>query len=54
VVFALDAKGMFLPNNLERDTAIRVPGLPGQIGDSVASPKPVDTFGGERVIEGIY
>lgn len=48
------SKGMFLPNNLERDTAIRVPGLPGQIGDSVASPKPVSTFGGERVIEGIY
>lgn len=48
------SKGMFLPNNLERDTAIRVPGLPGQIGDSVSAPKPVETFGGEAVIEGIY
>ena len=48
------SKGMFLPNNLERDSAVRVPGRPGQIGDSVAGPKPVDTFGGERVIEGIY
>jgi hypothetical protein len=48
------SKGMFLPNNLERDSAIRVPGRPGQIGDSVAGPKPVATFDGERVIEGIY
>ncbi|GGN33696.1 phenazine antibiotic biosynthesis protein [Streptomyces fuscichromogenes] len=48
------SKGMFLPNNLERDSAVRVEGRPGQIGDSVAGPKPVDRFGGERVIEGIY
>lgn len=48
------SKGMFLPHNLERDTVIRVPGLPGQIGDSVSSPAPVDTFGGETVIEGVY
>lgn len=48
------SKGMFLPNNLERDTAVRVEGLAGQIGDSVSAPKPVDTFGGEKVIEGIY
>src|SRR5262249_12512791 len=48
------SKGMFLPNNLERDTALRVPGLPGQIGDSVSAPEPVETFGGEAVIEGIY
>jgi hypothetical protein len=48
------SKGMFIPNNLERDSAIRIPGPPGQIGDSVSAPKPVDTFGGETVIEGIY
>jgi hypothetical protein len=48
------SKGVFLPNNLERDTAIRVEGPEGQIGDSVASPKPVASFEGERVIEGIY
>ncbi|HEX4222552.1 MAG TPA: phenazine antibiotic biosynthesis protein [Pseudonocardiaceae bacterium] len=48
------SKGMFLPNNLERDSGVRVPNLAGQIGDSVADPKPVETFGGERVIEGIY
>ncbi len=28
------SKGMFIPNNLERDTAIRVPGPEGQVGDS--------------------
>ncbi|HEV2634155.1 MAG TPA: hypothetical protein VGX23_03340 [Actinocrinis sp.] len=48
------SKGWFLPNNLERDTAVRVEGPAGQIGDSVAGPKPVAQFGGERVIEGIY
>jgi phenylacetate-coenzyme A ligase PaaK-like adenylate-forming protein len=48
------SKGWFLPNNLERDTAIRIEGSAGQIGDSVAGPKPVAEFGGERVIEGIY
>ncbi len=48
------SKGMFLPNNLERDTAIRVAGLPGQVGDSVSAPAPVDTFDGEKVIEGVY
>ncbi|MBU3068097.1 phenazine antibiotic biosynthesis protein [Nocardia sp. NEAU-G5] len=48
------SKGMFLPNNLERDTVIRVRGRTGQIGDSVSSPAPVETFGGEMVIEGVY
>ena len=45
---------MFLPNNLERDSAIRVPGLDGQIGDSVIAVAPVATFEGETVIEGVY
>ncbi|MFD4947654.1 phenazine antibiotic biosynthesis protein [Streptomyces sp. NPDC058239] len=48
------SKGMFLPNNMERDTVIRVQGRPGQIGDSVSSPAPLDTFDGETVIEGVY
>ncbi|MCM6784751.1 phenazine antibiotic biosynthesis protein [Nocardia sp. CDC159] len=48
------SKAMFLPNNLERDTAIRVPAPAGQVGDSVAGPKPVEFFGTERVIEGVY
>jgi phenylacetate-coenzyme A ligase PaaK-like adenylate-forming protein len=54
VVMTHISKGMFVPNNLERDTAIRVPGLPGQIGDSVSAPEPVDTFRGKVVTEGIY
>jgi hypothetical protein len=34
---------MFLPNNLERDTAIRVPGPAGQVGDSLCDVKPVES-----------
>ena len=48
------SKGMFLPNNLERDTAIRVPGPAGQVGDSIGEVAPVAVFGGESVIEGVY
>jgi hypothetical protein len=48
------SKGMFIPNNLERDTAIRVPGRDGQVGDSVSEVAPVAVFGGEPVIEGVY
>jgi hypothetical protein len=48
------SKTMFLPNNLERDTAIRVPGPQGQVGDSVSEVQPVETFDGEAVIEGVY
>lgn len=47
-------KGMFIPNNLERDTAIRRQGPGGQIGDSVSEVAPVATFEGEAVIEGVY
>jgi phenylacetate-coenzyme A ligase PaaK-like adenylate-forming protein len=48
------SKGMFIPNNLERDRAIRRPGPPGQVGDSVSAVHPVSTFEGEAVIEGVY
>jgi hypothetical protein len=48
------SKGMFLPNNLERDTAIRMPGPAGSVGDSVSEVAPVAEFDGERVIEGVY
>jgi len=48
------SKGMFIPNNLERDSAIRLAGPDGQIGDSVSEVKPVETFEGEAVIEGVY
>ncbi|BBZ50157.1 AMP-binding protein [Mycobacterium heidelbergense] len=48
------SKGMFIPNNLERDLAIRVPGPAGQLSDSVSEVRPVTTFEGEAVIEGVY
>jgi phenylacetate-coenzyme A ligase PaaK-like adenylate-forming protein len=48
------SKGMFIPNNLERDQAIRMPGPAGQISDSVSEVRPVTTFEGEAVIEGVY
>lgn len=48
------SKGMFIPNNLERDTAIRWPGPEGQQGDSISDVAPVAVFDGEPVIEGVY
>jgi hypothetical protein len=48
------SKIMFVPNDLERDTAIRVAGPEGQVGDLVSEVKPVETFGGEAVVEGVY
>jgi phenylacetate-coenzyme A ligase PaaK-like adenylate-forming protein len=48
------SKGMFIPNNLERDTAVRVRGPEGSVGDSVSEVAPVAVFGGEPVIEGVY
>lgn len=48
------SKGMFIPNNLERDLAIRMPGPAGDLSDSVSEVGPVDTFEGEAVIEGVY
>lgn len=48
------SKGMFIPNNLERDLAIRMPGPAGELSDSVSEVGPVATFEGEAVIEGVY
>jgi phenylacetate-coenzyme A ligase PaaK-like adenylate-forming protein len=48
------SKGMFIPNNLERDSAIRLPGPSEHIGDSISEVEPVATFEGEAVIEGVY
>ena len=48
------SKGMFIPNNLERDRAIRMPGPAGELSDSVSAVRPVATFEGEAVIEGVY
>ena len=48
------SKGMFIPNNLERDTAIRMQGPGGHVGDSVSEVAPVAVFGGQPIIEGVY
>jgi acyl-CoA synthetase (AMP-forming)/AMP-acid ligase II len=48
------SKGMFIPNNLERDLAIRMPGPAGELSDSVSEVRPVTTFEGEAVVEGVY
>lgn len=48
------SRGMFLPNNLERDSAIRIPGPETQVGDSLSQVQPVAAFDGEQVIEGVY
>jgi phenylacetate-coenzyme A ligase PaaK-like adenylate-forming protein len=48
------SKSFLLPNNLERDLAIRVEPSAGQVGDSVADIRPVATFEDEAVIEGVY
>ena len=48
------SKGQLLPNNLERDTAVRVEPPAGQVGDSVAEVRPVASFENEPVIEGVY
>jgi hypothetical protein len=47
------SRTMFVPNNLERDTTMRVAGPEGQVGDSFSEVKPVETFGSEAVIEGV-
>ncbi|OBH10481.1 AMP-binding protein [Mycobacterium sp. E1747] len=48
------SKGMFIPNNLERDLAVRMPGPAAELSDSVSAVRPVSTFEGEAVIEGVY
>jgi phenylacetate-coenzyme A ligase PaaK-like adenylate-forming protein len=49
------SKNALLPNNLERDTAIRVPPPAGSpVGDSVSALAPVKSFEDEAVIEGVY
>jgi hypothetical protein len=48
------SKGMFIPNNLERDLAIRIPGPAAHLSDSVSEVRSVTTFEGEAVIEGVY
>ncbi|MFD7659325.1 phenazine antibiotic biosynthesis protein [Actinosynnema sp. NPDC059797] len=47
-------RNLFLPNNLERDTAVRHPHGLGLAGDSVSEVAPVRKFGDAEVIEGVY
>jgi phenylacetate-coenzyme A ligase PaaK-like adenylate-forming protein len=49
------SKNALLPNNLERDTAIRVrPPAGYAVGDSVTAVAPVKSFENEAVVEGVY
>jgi phenylacetate-coenzyme A ligase PaaK-like adenylate-forming protein len=48
------SRSMLLPNNLERDLAIRVAPLPGMVGDALAEVYPVQVFEDEAVVEGVY
>ncbi|QIS20707.1 AMP-binding protein [Nocardia terpenica] len=54
VVMNLVSKGMFLPNNPERDTALRFEAQPGMPGDAVADVEPLKSFDETTVIEGVY
>nr|BAJ05893.1 putative acyl-CoA synthase [Streptomyces sp. SANK 60405] len=47
-------RDMFLPNNLERDLAVRVSRGEDWLGDSLADVVPLSEFEGSRVVEGIY
>ncbi|WP_445399000.1 AMP-binding protein [Streptomyces sp. LE64] len=48
------SSGVFIPNNLERDSAIRVPAPEGSVGDSLRAPEPLAAFDGEPVVQGVY
>ncbi|WP_406485853.1 phenazine antibiotic biosynthesis protein [Streptomyces phaeochromogenes] len=54
VIVSHVSKSMLIPNNAERDTALRVRPVDGQAGDAVADVAPVPTVEGDRVIEGVY
>ncbi|ROQ60132.1 hypothetical protein EDD93_7555 [Streptomyces sp. 840.1] len=54
VIVSHVSKSMLIPNNAERDTAVRVRPADGQAGDAVADVAPVATVKDERVIEGVY
>ncbi|MER8047308.1 phenazine antibiotic biosynthesis protein [Streptomyces sp. NPDC094032] len=54
VIVSHVSKSMLIPNNAERDTALRVRPSGGQAGDAVADVAPVPTVEGARVIEGVY
>ncbi|MEU9317251.1 phenazine antibiotic biosynthesis protein [Streptomyces sp. NPDC048295] len=54
VIVSHVSKSMLIPNNAERDTAVRVRPAEGQAGDAVADVAPVSVVEGDRVIEGVY
>ncbi|MGY5051231.1 phenazine antibiotic biosynthesis protein [Streptomyces sp. 900105755] len=54
VVVSHVSKSMLIPNNRERDTALRVRPADGHAGDAVADVAPVPALEGETVIEGVY
>ncbi|MGV9348352.1 phenazine antibiotic biosynthesis protein [Streptomyces spiralis] len=54
VIVSHVSKSMLIPNNAERDTAVRMRPADGQAGDAVADVAPVPTVQGETVIEGVY
>ena len=57
VVFVVDfvTRGLFIPNNLERDEATRIePADKDQLGDSFANVSPLREFAGVEVVEGVY
>jgi phenylacetate-coenzyme A ligase PaaK-like adenylate-forming protein len=54
VVVSHVSKSMLIPNNAERDTAVRMRPADGQTGDAVADVAPVPAVRGETVIEGVY
>lgn len=54
VVVSHVSKSMFVPGNVERDTALRVLPAGDHAGDAVADVAPLLVVGGEAVVEGVY
>ncbi|MEV8089636.1 hypothetical protein [Streptomyces nigra] len=54
VVVSHVSKSMLIPNNRERDTALRVRPADGHAGDAVADVAPVPAVEGGTVVEGVY
>ncbi|WP_201294827.1 MULTISPECIES: hypothetical protein [unclassified Nocardiopsis] len=54
VIVSHVSKSMLIPNNAERDTAVRVRPTGDHAGDAVADVAPVAAVKGETVIEGVY
>ena len=48
------SSGVFIPNNLERDSAVRQPGSEPNVSDALAAPEPLKSFDGEPVVQGVY